>query len=179
MGNLVDTFILSPKKRWREIIRNLNYDENKDRVLRLVGKKWKSVLELLIDYFDDLNEIVESNEENANKIEDILVNNGLCWGVYHDRYRGNCLQQVLRKKFYNTLLIVQNDFGPYKANKFIILNSDEVITEEEWENTRPEDQMLLHKIAPMTLDVYKDIKQVRTIDGVVYTRFGEKTDGNQ
>lgn len=179
MGNLVDTFVIVPKNNyWREIIFNLEDEENKNKVLKAVGKKWRPILKLLIEHFDELNEIVEQNSKNADKIESILEDNGFCWGDYHNRFRGKCLRQVLRKAFYKTLLIVQNDYDPYKENKFIILVSDEVISEKEWENSMPEDQKSLHKNAPLLLKMGK-FKQVRTIDGVVYTKFGKRNETSQ
>jgi len=38
MENLVDTFILVPKEKWREVICNVHCEENRRKVLKEIGK---------------------------------------------------------------------------------------------------------------------------------------------
>jgi hypothetical protein len=88
---------------------------------------------------------------------------------FSDRYRGECLQQIIRKTFYDTLLIIENDFSLEKENRFIVVNSNQVLTEEQWEKNIPGDQAFLHKAARMMVETRK-IDRCLTIDGRKYSR---------
>ena len=50
--------------------------------------------------------------------------------------KGECLQHVLRKLFYDTLLIIHHDYNIYKYDLVIAVHSREVLTEAEWEVKR-------------------------------------------
>jgi len=71
-------------------------------------------------------------EDEFYFIYQVLIDNNYNPDGYSQRYRGNCLKQVLRKIFYDTLLIIENDYNPYKYNEFIVVGSSKIMTEIEW-----------------------------------------------
>lgn len=88
---------------------------------------------------------------------------------FSSRYRGECLQQVLRKTFYNTLMIIQDDFNQDKCNQFIVVMSDSVITEAQWEKDIPEDQAFLRK-SILSLVKSGAVDEISTIEGITLKR---------
>jgi hypothetical protein len=63
----------------------------------------------------------------------MLSGHGALW--YPDNGTDS-LQHILRKTFYDTLLIIKNDYNPYKYDYFIVVLSNEVISEHEFELCR-------------------------------------------
>lgn len=122
-----------------------NPEKIKRQILDLVNYKYRSLLSALIDEFIEgkgvfnINHLIEPDEEGWIIIENIT--NGLNYygdfGCdFDDRYREDCLRQELRKVFYNTLCIIENDFCMYKINHFKIVGVGTIITEEDWERSR-------------------------------------------
>jgi hypothetical protein len=48
-------------------------------------------------------------------------------------HKGECLLHSIRKTFYDTLLIIHNDYNPYKYDYVIVTLSREIISERRWE----------------------------------------------
>lgn len=135
MGNLVDTFIITPNDD------GLNFTD--DQIIKSVPKKYRFLLGNLLEKFQ-LGAIMDYS--NSDTIDDFITeledkcDAGLenepeigtdYWSMFTDRFRGECLQQILRKRFFKTLSIIVNDYSPDKVNKFIVVNSDSSITEKE------------------------------------------------
>lgn len=144
MGNLVDTFILIPKDIdiCTYISLHTKY-EYKKSMLDLVRDKYVEMLSDLIDMFLEktgefsiYNIIQPKNDYDWNLILDIVEGSKKYKCNYDDRFRGDCLRQELRRVFYDTICIIENDYNDYKTNKFLIVGSDNVITEYEWEKSR-------------------------------------------
>jgi hypothetical protein len=57
---------------------------------------------------------------------------------FSDRYRGECLQQIIRKTFYDTLLIIENDFSLEKENRFIVFTQIKCLLRNSWRKIFPE-----------------------------------------
>lgn len=143
MGNLVDTFIITPNGNGPTDINKYtkNPKKRKEEIVENVGHEYKYMLSALIDEFMDakgyfdVNCIIEPSEENWEiilRVTDDLSDFGC---DFDDRYRGDCLRQELRKVFFNTVCIIENDYCINKTNHFKIVSSADVITEEEWNNS--------------------------------------------
>jgi hypothetical protein len=134
MGNLVDTFVLAPKSAWIEAL-DCPDNENLNLILRAVPQKYRMMLRALLVRYGTLDAIMENRDhvhairvfEAAEPFETDEIK-------FTDRSRGECLQQVIRKTFYDTLMIVEEDCNPDKYNFFICLRSNQVISERIYEH---------------------------------------------
>jgi hypothetical protein len=145
--------------------------ENIDEIVKMVPEKYKMMLYPLINRFNCLDFIMDNRSDYERTIEVTLVASRYItkYVKFSDRYRGECLQQIIRKTFYDTLLIIENDFNQDKFNYFIVLRSNNVITEEKWANNTPGDQAFLHRAAQMMVENGK-LDVCFTIDGRRYSR---------
>jgi len=133
MGCLVDTFIITPKPEWRDAV-CLGTKEAVKQLSEAIPFRYRALLNLLMLTSTCLNDLLDTR----NRRKTLLIMEVAAFYDFHDvkfssRYREECLQQVLRKTFYNTLMIIENDYNPDKFNQFIVVMSNEIITEAEWE----------------------------------------------
>ena len=160
MGNLADVFIVRLKPEYQEPQINA--------LLPLIPQQYHQMFSVLWDHFHSLSEILDS--ENLPLI-DTLDYGPNCGNVsFTHRYRDECLQQILRRQFFDTLLIIQNVYSPDKRNVIHILREGEaldirayptwfsdrtesgkpkwqlafpvedMISEQEWGNAKPADE---------------------------------------
>lgn len=145
MGMLVDTFILVPKDI--DVCTCICRDSKdrsskKEKILSCVNYEYREMLSDLIDtlleynYTFYLESIMNPSEDNLNLILEVTDDPCKYCCDYDDRYRGDCLKQELRRVFYDTVCIVENDYNEEKTNKFIILATGNIITESDWEKSR-------------------------------------------
>jgi hypothetical protein len=143
MGNLVDTFIITPKKEWAQL---LYAQENTGAIVPYVPPPYRPMIKALLDTFGYMDRIMDNRDyemaysvwKTARSFEKEDV-------VFRRRYREECLQQVVRTIFYDTLLIIENDFNPEKYNYFVVVHSRDIVSEKEWRSRMPEDQSFLNK----------------------------------
>lgn len=160
MGNLADVFVVRLKPEYQGV--------QLDVLLTLIPNQYHQMFCVLWDHFHNLNEILDSS--NMPMI-DTLDYGPECVDIsFTHRYRGECLQQILRRQFFDTLLIIQNVYSPDKRNVFHVLREGEaldiraypkwysnrtedgkpkwqlafpvedMISEREWENAKPADE---------------------------------------
>ena len=160
MGNLVSTFIITPKYSVDEKGYRDNYVDRRD----------SEILELVTDDIDraflseafsqgcqliDLFQRLSAIPEPVWKLVEFYEEKHQPWKFVR-RYRQDSLIQRLRKQFFTTLLIVENDYDPDKQNRFVIVRSDELIqieprpaiksmTEEQFSSEQTEDQAFCEK----------------------------------
>ncbi|HPC67677.1 MAG TPA: hypothetical protein PLL96_10385 [Syntrophorhabdaceae bacterium] len=128
---IVNTFIITPKKEYTETLMATS-EHQKSILAALLPEKYRDLFKSIVK--DSVNEIMDNRDyKKAYRImaEAMLTGNGSLW--YPDN-RSDSLQQVLRKTFYETLLIIKNDYNPYKFDQFIVVFSSEVITEKQYES---------------------------------------------
>ena len=100
-------------------------------ILKAVPEKFHRITSKLWNHFQNLPDMI--NTENYNSIFKILEESGRNWGIddlskYFGIYRSkDCLQQVLRENFFDTLLIIQNVYSQYAINLFQVVNKDQII----------------------------------------------------
>ena len=144
MGNLVDTFIITPNDVMpRDInIHTKNSEKRRDEIIENVDRKYRSMLAALIyefmvtkGYFD-IDNIIDPKEEDWDIILGVTDDLSKFDCDFDDRYRGDCLRQELRRAFFDTVCIIENDYCINKTNHFKIVSSKDLITEEEWEKSR-------------------------------------------
>ena len=169
MGCLVDTFIICLKDEWRTIA-SCPRKEDIFKLVNTVPKKYRIMFRKLIEEIRSLDQIIDTSKFEMG-IEALLVASEYETEdvKFSDRHRGECLQQIIRKTFYDTLLIVENNFPSNKCNQFIVVNSGQVITEKQLEKNILGDQAFLHKAA-RTIDETGKIDCCLTIDGRKYSR---------
>ncbi len=169
MGCLVDTFIICLKDTWREIA-ICTTEQDIEIILSAIPDNYRTLSHKLIKEFGSLDQIIDTGDyERSNKVFKVAGEHETEDVKFSDRYRGECLQQIIRKTFYDTLLIVENDFNWDKRNRFIVVRSNNVITEEKWKTNTPGDQAFLHKAAQLMVESGK-IDACLTIDGRKYSR---------
>ncbi len=169
MGCLVDTFIITPKPAWRDAV-CLNTEEAAKQLSEAIPFRYRHLFKVLILTCNCLNTLLDTRDrkktlaimEKASEYETAEIK-------FSSRYRGECLQQVLRKTFYNTLMIIQDDFNQDKCNQFIVVMSDSVITEAQWEKDIPEDQAFLRK-SILSLVKSGAVDEISTIEGITLKR---------
>jgi len=160
MGNLADTFIVRLKPEFKEA--------TIDKLMPLIPEPYQRMFAILWDHYASLEHILDSNSMAC--IESMDIEESPPHVVFAHRYRGECLQQILRRQFFDTLLIVQNVYSPNKRNVFHVLREGEavdirvypkwysnrtesgkpkwrlafpvedMISEREWENAKSEDE---------------------------------------
>ena len=142
---LVDTYIITPKKEWRDqAASTTKYDAV--CMEALLPEKYRPLFARLIQ--DSLNELMD-NRDHVKAYE--IMARAMVSGQEGPWYAksGESLQQAIRKTFYDTLLIIRNDYNPFKYDYFIVVHSEEAYAEAEWEakrdlNDRPHNGRVLH-----------------------------------
>jgi hypothetical protein len=142
---LIDTYIITPKKEWRDqAASTTKYDAV--CMEALLPEKYRPLFARLIQ--DSLNELMD-NRDHVKAYE--IMARAMVTGVEGPWYAksGESLQQAIRKTFYDTLLIIRNDYNPFKYDYFIVVHSEEAYAEAEWEakrdlNDRPHNGRVLH-----------------------------------
>ncbi len=160
MGNLADTFFVRLKPEIR--------DASIEILMPHIPSQYQRMFSILWGQFASLEHILDSG--NMARIEPMDIEEAPPGVVFTHRYRGECLQQILRHKFFDTLLIVQNVYSPDKRNVIHVLREGEavdiraypkwysdrtesgkpkwrlafpvedMISEREWENAKPADE---------------------------------------
>jgi hypothetical protein len=129
---LVDTFIITPKPEWRDLSAYATADDAL-RMEALLPEKYRPLFAHLIQ--GSLNDLMDNRDHvKAYEVMAKAVVSGR-EGPWYTK-KGECLQHVLRKLFYDTLLIIHNDYNIYKYDLVIAVHSREVLTEAEWEVKR-------------------------------------------
>ncbi len=152
MSNLVDTFIMIPKEEEGINLKKVVLEDRRDynNMFHLIVRKMKIVC---------LNQFFE--RDNIESICNLLEEEGYSSRQFIARWREDCLLQYLRRRFFKTILIVENDYDPEKLNRFIIVTGD-VISEEAWGSNLPEAQ----KFSNLCIDsLKKDGFEVYNLDG--------------
>jgi hypothetical protein len=168
MGCLVDTFVVVSKYAWMNGINGSSEKDLRD-ILNAVPDKYRMMLRALLVKFESLDAVLENrNTDHAGKVIKAAEPYETDEVKFIHRYRGECLQQIIRTTFYDTLLILKNDYNPDKSNYFIILRSNEVITEEHWNSCMAEEQVFLRKVVGHMLQ--KGFNTITTIEGKTYHR---------
>lgn len=130
---IITTFVISPRADWREALM-LTSSAQKSIMASLLPEKYRTLFKSLVK--DSVNEIMDNRDHQkayAVMAEAMLTGHGELW------YPSNGtepLQQLIRKTFYDTLLIVANDYNPYSYDYFIVVLSQEVISESQFEGTQ-------------------------------------------
>ncbi len=165
MGNLADTFIVRLKPEFKE--------PNIEQIMPLIPKPYQQMFCILWDHFYSLEDILDTDRFAG--IEAMKLEESPPHVVFAHRYRGQCLQQILRQSFFETLLIVQNVYSPWKHNFFHVLRKNEacevrvfqhwlsyrhdglgarcqvaisasdILTEEQWATTPSDDEAFSQK----------------------------------
>jgi hypothetical protein len=129
---LVDTFIITPKPDWRDASAYTTADEA-IRMETLLPEKYRPLFAYLIR--ESLNELMDNRDHvKAYEVMARAVVSGR-EGPWYAK-NGESLQQVIRKTFYDTILVIHNDLNPFRYDYFIVIHSKEVYTEVEWEVKR-------------------------------------------
>ncbi len=139
MGCLVDTFIITPKEQWRDAAALTRPEERKKMALH-VPERYRMLLSALLAEFESLNTIMDNRDKDraygvlykAREYEKDDV-----W--FSARNGEECLQQIVRRTFYDTLLIVANDYNPYKYDLFIVVQSRETTSQAKYDQDMPID----------------------------------------
>jgi hypothetical protein len=138
---LVDTFIITPKQEWRDASAYTTADEA-IRMETLLPEKYRPLFAYLIR--ESLNELMDNRDHvKAYEVMARAVVSGR-EGPWYAK-NGESLQQVIRKTFYDTILVIHNDLNPFRYDYFIVIHSKEVYTEAEWEVKRDLNGGTYHK----------------------------------
>ena len=129
---LVDTYIITPKPEWRDQAAYTTADDAL-RMEALLPEKYRPLFAHLIE--GSLNDLMDNRDHV--KAYDIMAEAVVSGreGPWYAK-TGESLQQVLRKTFYDTMLVIHNDLNSFKYDYFIVIHSKEVYTEAEWEARR-------------------------------------------
>lgn len=143
MGNLVDTFIITPKKQWERL---LYMKDGNETIVSYVPLPYRPMLKRLLDTFGYMDRIMDNRDYEMAyavwKTARAFEKDGV---AFRRRYREDCLQQVIRTTFYDTLLIIENDYNPEKYNYFVVVHSRDIVSEQNWRSHISEDQSFLNK----------------------------------
>jgi hypothetical protein len=125
MGCLVDKFYIKLKPAW-EAVDDFNkiYEQIPPEYHPMFGKLWNE--------FHNLEDIM--SHENVDALCGILAPLEKDGVFFFSRYREDCLSQFLRKTFFDTVMIVSNQYNERKLNIFIVLKSSSLLDVYLYEN---------------------------------------------
>ena len=179
MGNLVDTYIIAPKKIGDKRTENeesliaffdlpLAGDEGQfgfEIAKSMLPIRWHRMLTHIAKYahrhYMSIHQFMELDDQAVKALHAIEKIFGADMSTFDHRFRGECFRQVMRRTFYDTLLIVENDIDPEKTNRYIVLRSSQIITEDDLKGPS-EDEKGVNSVAKFFNEKGYD---VRTIDG--------------
>jgi hypothetical protein len=169
MGCLIDTFIITPKPAWRDTV-CLGIEQAVAKLSEAIPFRYRPLFNVLMATCICLNDLIDTRDRKKTlHIMETAGRYGFYGVKFSNRYREECLQQILRKTFYDTLMIIADDYNPDKFNHFIVVMSDSIITETQWEKDIPEDQAFL-KRSILSLVKSGAIAELSTIEGITLKR---------
>ncbi len=148
MGNLVDTFLIRIKDKWKDIVSYPNEEQVMMILAEIPAKYHEMYKGLLKGDFSQMDEIMDTTWEGRSwEVEKIADGfNDPAKEVYFDvRYRTQCLKSILRKKFYDTISIIEDDFDPSKRNRYITVAGCAKLINENDLNEMSGDQKFTHQ----------------------------------
>jgi len=128
----VNTFIITPKKEWLFDLRATD-KKSKRRLVQAMTPKWHSSLFLrLLRMFPNAMELIDCVDYNAyDRLE--MINKEFTKNRIDIHYYYYLLHDI-RKVFFNTIMIIKNDFNISDFDKFVVVYSDDVCTDEQFQN---------------------------------------------
>jgi hypothetical protein len=147
MGNLVDLFVMKLKPEWQE-----RKDECKSRGDEIILNKrmvisvpapYRQMFTHLLERYS-LEAIVstERDREYWGRVWDAAAPYETNELRFARRFRDESLMQIIRKTFFDTLLIIENHYDSEKQNCFLVTYGNP-ISEEEWPRTKSVDQLAI------------------------------------
>lgn len=127
---IVNTFIITPKQEWRDATCLTTY-EAKGVMAHMLPDKYRTLFKSLVK--DSLNEVMDNRDHKkaySLLAEAMLAGGGEAW---YAKNTGDCLLHVVRKTFYDTLMILRGDYNPCKYDYVIVTLSRDVISEKIWQ----------------------------------------------
>ena len=121
MKRLIDIFYIRIKDEFT--------DADWSKLDELIPNEYKCMFSILWNEFQGLEEIL-SNENIEKVLNTITINrHKIVEKVeFFSRYRGeDCLQQILRKTFFNTVVILQNQEDGVGINRTYVLSPDDTL----------------------------------------------------
>ena len=161
MGCLVDTFIIAPKPAWRDTV-CLGTEEAVNQLSEAIPFRYRPLLGVLMVTCTCLNDLLDTRDRRKVLTIMEVAERYEFYGKFSSRYREECLQQILRKTFYNTLLIIADDYNQDKYNQFIVVMSNNVIAEAEW-NTKSSSEEQFVKRAVKSVSGSMDVVTIEEI----------------
>ncbi len=128
MGNLAETFIVRLKPEFKE--------PSIEKLLLHIPEPYHRMFSILWDYYSSLEHILDSR--NLAGVLDMIEDYDM---LFDHRYRGECLQHILRRQFFDTLLIIQNVYSLEKRNVIHVLREGEAVdirAYPKWHSNRTE-----------------------------------------
>lgn len=132
MGMKCDKFLLRLKSEYE--------DKPLPEILKMIPEKYHRMLAVLWNHFQSLEDMIDSsNSETVFKLVAELETDD---ARFTERYRQkDCLQQILRENFFDTLLIIQNVNNALRYNLFQVVPKDQILSiilEEPGEQMDPD-----------------------------------------
>lgn len=161
MGNLVDTYIITPKyviddKGMKDCIIDRNPN---DIVELLTDEKDKELFKsAFINNSFFISDIFKNGEDIPDKLWFLIEEHEKKYPewAFSRRYREDSFLQRMRETYFKTLMMIQNDYDGCKENHFIVVYSDEVFTV----NTIPYYSTTMEEFLNQETDDQKFCKQV-------------------
>lgn len=123
MGFKRDKFVVKIKSKFEEVTLPV--------ALPLLPEKYHLIFSKLWNHFQCLGDIIDSNNYETIAVllkssnpDEIMIDVNQFFGLYREK---DCLQQVLREIFFDTVVIIQNVYSPYGVNLFQVLEKDQLI----------------------------------------------------
>ena len=132
MGNLADTFIVRLRPEFR--------DAPIEMLMPHIPSQYQPMFAILWDHYASLEDILDT--DNIARIEAMNLEQAPPHIVFAHRYRGECLQQILRQTFFETLLIIENVYSPGNTTSLMCFGK-----------TKPEVRVFQHWQSIDTMDL--------------------------
>ena len=138
---LVDTFIITPKADWGDASGYTTADDAL-RMEALLPERYRPLFAYLIRELQQVSPAHQNLNDLMDNRDHVRAYEIMARAMVSGRdgqwltKNGACLQHILRNLFYDTLLIIHNDYNIYKYDLLIVVHSREVLAEAAWEVTR-------------------------------------------
>lgn len=115
-----DKFVIKLSSKYQDVVL--------PNILEKLPEKYHMMFSLLWNHFQNISDIIDSrNSDQAFKIlyeNKINVDDCPFSGPYREK---DCLLQILRSEFFDTLMVFQNVYSPYGITLFHVLEKDQII----------------------------------------------------
>lgn len=125
MGCLVDTYVITEKKEWRNIM-DYAVEKHYEKIMKEIPVKYHPMMKALMDSSHSINAILFNSPRVTVSTFSPLRVIAMSFetdDIKFDAGREECLKKVLRDTFYDIILVALDDTNEDKTDYYYIISS--------------------------------------------------------